>query len=142
MALAVGLGSCWVITPNLVKSRLSDWSGGLESPVGTEAASCSVSPAGGWGFSHLLELLVDLTRSVAGLYELGGLGEWLADALAGVSDLAAGALSVSVRVCLAFFQAAEPVLQTYDQAGRVGFAKVTDGHFDVGPGSAVEGKGY
>jgi hypothetical protein len=61
-------------------------------------------------FCHLLELLVDLACSVAGPGELVGLGERLANALAGVGDLAAGALSVGDRTRFALLQAVEAVL--------------------------------
>jgi hypothetical protein len=62
------------------------------------------------GFCHFPELLVDLAGSFADSGELVGLGERLADDLAGVSDLAAGVLSVGGRSRLVFLQPVKAVL--------------------------------
>ena len=59
----------------------------------------------------LCQLLVDLPGPLPGLGELGGPGEGLADALAGVIDLAAGAGGVSEDGGLAVLQVVEPALE-------------------------------
>src|SRR5487761_859220 len=75
------------------------------------------------GSGHLLELLADLAGVFAGGCELAGLREWLADAVAGVLDLALGLADAGEGGGLAFFEAGQAVLHPGDQAGGVGFAE-------------------
>lgn len=62
-----------------------------------------------------LELLVNLTDSLASGYQFGGLGEGLAEAGGGVGDLRAGADNVGEYLGLARLESSEAALQATDQ---------------------------
>jgi len=62
------------------------------------------------GPGQAFERLVDLLDAFPGGGEFSGVGEWLADAVAGVSDFAMGVVGVGEDGSFAFFQAAEPML--------------------------------
>ena len=72
----------------------------------------------------MLEFLVDLAGVFACFGELCSVGEGLAEGFPGVGDLVAGTVSVRDGGCLALFEAVKTVLQTGDQADRVGLAQL------------------
>jgi len=72
---------------------------------------------------------------------LVSLGEWPADALPGVGDLTAGALSIGEGGGLTLAQSVEAVLQPDDQAALVGFGKISHSYPDVGSGGAFQSHG-
>jgi hypothetical protein len=88
---------------------------------------------------HPVEVLIDLRRAFAGFGELRGLGEWLAQALARVGDLAARAVEAGEGVLLACLQAVQAVLQPGDQPGGIGSPQISGGQLKGAAGDTVEG---
>jgi len=79
----------------------------------------------GLAFSdHLFELLVDLPGAFAGVRELRGLGQGLAEVLAGVVDFATRALDVVQSFLPADLKAVEAVLQPGDKSSGIGGTQV------------------
>jgi hypothetical protein len=72
----------------------------------------------------LVQMLVDEPGSIPGLGELGGLGERLAEAGAGVGDFGAGSFDAVEGFLLAGFEAVQPVFELGDQASGIGSAQV------------------
>jgi hypothetical protein len=87
---------------------------------------------------HLCQLLIDPAGPLPGLGELGGLGEGLADALAGVIDLAAGVAGVGEDGGLAVLQVVEAVLEPGHQRARLRFSQIAGRLADAHAGGAVE----
>jgi len=87
---------------------------------------------------HLRELIVDPAGPLPRLGEFGGLGEGLADAFAGMIDLAAGVAGVSEDGGLAVFQVVEAVLKPGHQRARLRCPQIAGRHADAHARGAVE----
>jgi len=134
--------------------RFRLWSGRLPQRLAGFKAAGPLEPLRGFGLrrrwpstglrvrlrrrGHLSELLVDRPSPLAGLGELGGLGEGLADAFASVVDLAVGVAGVGEDDGFAVLQVVEAVLEPGHQGAGICFPEFAGRHADAHARCAVE----